>query len=113
MFNNIGLPTPRGSGTNGYIQRSLATCPIKRSGPKDDLKIVKAKVRTRMDPSLLEHERRRAVEVQLLELIDKLKAEGCSEHDIKTKVEQERAIAIQRIEMERENVNVHQADAAK
>nr|6QDV_R Chain R, Serine/arginine repetitive matrix protein 2 [Homo sapiens] len=24
MYNGIGLPTPRGSGTNGYVQRNLS-----------------------------------------------------------------------------------------
>lgn len=27
MYNNIGLRTPRGSGTNGFIQKNLANLP--------------------------------------------------------------------------------------
>lgn len=29
MYNGIGLPTPRGSGTNGYVQRNQAHVRVK------------------------------------------------------------------------------------
>ncbi|CAG5994583.1 unnamed protein product, partial [Menidia menidia] len=34
MYNGIGLTTPRGSGTNGYVQRNLSSLRVKR--PRDE-----------------------------------------------------------------------------
>lgn len=38
MYNGIGLQTPRGSGTSGYIQRNLSAKPKPKQNRDDFLK---------------------------------------------------------------------------
>ena len=75
MSDNVGLPTPRGSGTSGYVQRNLAHLrprePIKPCDPES----YHHKPR-KPDPGLLEHDHKREVEVKVFELRDKLEEEG-------------------------------------
>jgi len=92
MYQGIGLRTPRGSGTNGYVQRNLSYLPPavleKRkiqaasaaSGKPhlaSDGTTEAAPTRRRPDAGILEHQRRRAVEVRLLEWVEaRTAAEG-------------------------------------
>lgn len=82
MSDNVGLATPRGSGTSGYVQRNLAyqrprdlSAPyLPRGGADAD------SLRHRLrqpDKGLLEHDRKREVEVKVFELRDKLEEEEC------------------------------------
>ncbi|KNZ80061.1 Pre-mRNA-splicing factor CWC21 [Termitomyces sp. J132] len=87
MYNGIGLTTPRGSGTNGYVIRNLSalrsyetahdrasaweTAPPKHREP---------------DEAILEHERKRKVEVKCLELQLELEDKGIDEDEIEQKV---------------------------
>lgn len=93
MYNGIGLPTPRGSGTSGYIQRNLSFIKPRRSDfpvpGKRDLGEKPPKLR-KVNPELVAHERKRQVEIQLLQLSDKLEAEGVDSEEIKTRVAEER-----------------------
>jgi hypothetical protein len=77
MADNVGLTTPRGSGTSGYVQknRSLLRPRDKVAPyPKD---WDQAKHRPRQpDAQILEHEAKREIEVKVLELRDKLEDEG-------------------------------------
>lgn len=77
MSSNVGLTTPRGSGTSGYVQknRSLLKPRDKVAPyPKD---WDQAKHRQRQpDQEILEHESRREIEVKVFELRDKLEDEG-------------------------------------
>lgn len=78
MSDNVGLSTPRGSGTSGYVQRNLAHMrPRDMAAPYQprDLDSLKHKQR-QPDKGLLEHERKREVEVKVFELRDKLEEEG-------------------------------------
>ena len=77
-YNGIGLQTPRGSGTNGYVQRSFAhirrkpQTPYSRDSDQD-----KPQTKTRKaNPEILEHDRKREIEIRCLELQDKLEEEG-------------------------------------
>jgi len=89
-YNGIGLKTPRGSGTNGYVQRSLAN--IRRKPPAPyarDRDFDKPQTKTRKaNPEIMEHDRKREIEVRCLELQDKLEEEGLDEDEIEKKVEQ-------------------------
>ena len=81
MSDNVGLSTPRGSGTSGYVQRNLAHIRPRDSGapypPRDGPGAEAAKYRQRQpDKGILEHDRKRAVEVKVLELRDELEDEG-------------------------------------
>jgi hypothetical protein len=83
MADNVGLTTPRGSGTSGYVQknRSLLRPRDKvQPYPKD---WESAKHRPRQpDAEILEHEAKRDIEVKVLELRDKLEDEGVDEDEI-------------------------------
>jgi hypothetical protein len=75
MSSNVGLSTPRGSGTSGYVQRNMSFLkPRRQEAPvhADDTK----KYRQREpDTEILAHDRKREVEVRCLELQDKLEEE--------------------------------------
>ncbi len=77
MSDNVGLSTPRGSGTSGYVQRNLAQIRPRDSGApySKDLDVLRHKQR-RPDKGILEHDRKREVEIKVLELRDKLEEEG-------------------------------------
>lgn len=79
MSDNVGLSTPRGSGTSGYVQRNLAhmrprdhAAPYAPREPPSHLR----HVQRQPDKGLLEHDRKREIEVKVFELRDKLEEEG-------------------------------------
>lgn len=77
MSSNVGLSTPRGSGTSGYVQknRSLLKPRDKAAPYPQDWEQTKHRQR-QPDPEILEHERKRDIEVKVMELRDKLEDEG-------------------------------------
>ncbi|KIV98940.1 uncharacterized protein PV09_09326 [Verruconis gallopava] len=80
MSSNVGLSTPRGSGTSGYVQRNLSN--LKPRDQADPYNLDDRKHRQRKpDPEILEHERRRKIEVEVFELRDKLEEEGELDED--------------------------------
>lgn len=71
MYNQIGLKTPRGSGTNGYVQRNLAFRQKRKPHSFRDEEVrTPPKVRV-ANPEILEHQRKRKVEVMLIEWAEK------------------------------------------
>jgi hypothetical protein len=76
-MDNVGLSTPRGSGTSGYVQKNLAfqkPRDLSKTTPKD-LDSLRHQQR-QPDKDLLEHDRKRQVEVKVFELRDRLEDEG-------------------------------------
>lgn len=81
MYNGIGLVTPRGSGTNGHVQRNFA---FVKPGKKDNISyrteedIAKLDAVTNRQPNLeiLDHERKRKIEVKIAELEEVLENQG-------------------------------------
>ena len=77
MYNGIGLSTVRGSGTNGYVTRNLSH--VRPSKDKvnykteDDIKKSEAALSRGPNQGILDHERKRKLEVKCLELEDVLK----------------------------------------
>lgn len=77
MSSNVGLSTPRGSGTSGYVQRNLS-----QLKPRDDTApypkdFENASHQQRQpDQGILEHESKREIEVKVFELRDKLEDDG-------------------------------------
>mmetsp|Transcript_7164 Transcript_7164/g.30505 ORF Transcript_7164/g.30505 Transcript_7164/m.30505 type:complete len:378 (-) Transcript_7164:1019-2152(-) len=66
MYNQIGLKTPRGSGTNGYVQRNLAFRQQRKPrGFREEEERKPPKMRV-ANPEILEHQRRRQVEIMLI-----------------------------------------------
>ncbi|KAH8879876.1 cwf21-domain-containing protein [Thozetella sp. PMI_491] len=83
MSDNVGLSTPRGSGTSGYVQRNLAHIRHREIGapyPKDP-DLLRHRQR-QPDKGLLEHERKREIELKVFELRDQLEEDGVDEAEI-------------------------------
>ncbi|KAK0630768.1 cwf21 domain-containing protein, partial [Bombardia bombarda] len=86
MSDNVGLSTPRGSGTSGYVQRNLAHQRPRDMGAPYPRDVDSLRHRQRQpDKGLLEHDRKREVEVKVFELRDKLEDEGVDEDEIETR----------------------------
>ncbi|XP_073839044.1 serine-arginine repetitive matrix 2/3/4 isoform X9 [Musca autumnalis] len=92
MYNGIGLTTPRGSGTNGHVQRNWA---FVRPGKKDnsnyrseeDIKKLDATLNRPPNKEILDHDRKRKIEVKCLEFEEILENQGLSPEEIKAKVD--------------------------
>ncbi len=69
MYNGIGLSTPRGSGTNGYVQRNFFFARPKTERQEyarpDQVKPLPAQKKANQE--ILEHQRKRQVEVQVFQ----------------------------------------------
>ena len=88
MSSNVGLTTPRGSGTSGYVQRNLS-----HLKPRDtfapypkDFDTLKHRQR-KPDQQILDHDRLREIEVKVFDLRDKLEDEGVDEEEIEMQTE--------------------------
>lgn len=79
MSANVGLSTPRGSGTSGYVQRNLSTLKPRAAGYGQPYSLNDSarppKIR-KPDEDILKHDRLREIEVKVMELQDKLEEEG-------------------------------------
>lgn len=78
MYNAIGLPTPRGSGTNGYVQRNWASLPKSKDRKHySDQDIEKLNLTLRKpNNDILDHEKKRKIEVKCMEYEQKLEDQG-------------------------------------
>ncbi|KAI6709421.1 hypothetical protein PZA11_002861 [Diplocarpon coronariae] len=86
MSSNVGLSTPRGSGTSGYVQRNLAHLRPRDKPYSTDLESLKHRQR-QPDKDILEHDRKRQIEVKVFELRDLLEDEGVDEDEIEVQTE--------------------------
>ena len=83
MAANVGLSTPRGSGTSGYVQRNLSLLKPRDAGfgapypPRDALPPRQRKP----DQQILQHDRKREIEIKVLGLRDRLEDEGELDED--------------------------------
>lgn len=92
MYNGIGLQTARGSGTNGHVQRNFA---FVRAGKKDnmsyrtegDLKKMDALNNRPPNLEILEHERKRKIEVKCMEFEEILEDQNYTADEIATKIQ--------------------------
>lgn len=85
-YNNIGLATARGTGTNGYISRNLSSLknPIRKNLSHDEPALQNRKPNL----ELLEHEAKRRIEIKVLEYADTL--EGLDDEEIADKCDEYR-----------------------
>lgn len=91
MSENVGLTTPRGSGTSGYVQRNLshlkprqhpyARGPSGLSSSKSAYDDDAHYKQRQPDAEILDHERKRGIEVQVFALRDQLEEEGKLDED--------------------------------
>lgn len=88
-YNGIGLSTVRGSGTNGYVQRNLSA--VRRIREKvgmlsEDQANADSSFEKKPNLELLEHDRKRRVELKCMELQDLMEEQGYDEEEITKKV---------------------------
>lgn len=84
MYNGIGLDTTRGSGTNGYVQRNLSHIRTDRKDNRqtydyNDSSVIggfESSLVKKPNKDILEHDRKRQVELKCVELQDSLENEG-------------------------------------
>lgn len=80
MYNGIGLNTPRGSGTNGFVQRNFATLRTRQEKVdyKTDADIARLDKALQRKPNkeILEHEWKRKIELACLQLQLQLEEQG-------------------------------------
>lgn len=92
MYNGIGLQTPRGSGTNGYIQTNKFF--VRPKNLKVETKEFQSGQGTagvkKANKDILEHDRKREIELKLVILEDALTEQGYTEDEILEKVEEAR-----------------------
>jgi len=77
MYNGIGLQTPRGSGTNGHVQRNWAI--VRNDRVEGTYKMEESKadqLNKQPNKEILDHVRKRKVEVKCAELADILEDQG-------------------------------------
>ncbi|TFK27043.1 hypothetical protein FA15DRAFT_754553 [Coprinopsis marcescibilis] len=87
MYNGIGLTTPRGSGTSGYVIRNLSTLRSHQQSNHQDSSWDAGPPKHREpDAGILEHEKKRAVEVKCFELQSKLEDDEVDESEIEKQV---------------------------
>ncbi|BAM39013.1 uncharacterized protein TOT_010000478 [Theileria orientalis strain Shintoku] len=96
MFNGVGLRTPRGSGTNGYVQRSLATLPSKKVVKLSNQSDAISRPKSRTDPAILLHEKKREIELKLLQLRTTLKG-SMTDQEIETEIQKQREFMLQNL----------------
>jgi serine/arginine repetitive matrix protein 2 len=100
-YNGVGLSTARGSGTNGYVQRNLSNIKSKTVMRKDTANYLAAPEHQLSRPAnkeILDHERKRLVEIKCLELEDELMGKGVDEDEIDVQVDQLRQELLQDLE---------------
>ncbi|KAH6824679.1 pre-mRNA-splicing factor [Perilla frutescens var. hirtella] len=95
MYSGIGLQTPRGSGTNGYIHSNRFVRPktnkvVTDSSRGFDSDQGIAGVTRKPDKEILEHDRKRQIELKLLVLEDKLSDQGYTDAEIAEKLDEAR-----------------------
>jgi serine/arginine repetitive matrix protein 2 len=79
MYNGIGILTPRGTGTSGHVQANkfnLRRAPVPRFEEGGGGPAALAAADKKPNQAILEHNRKRAVEVKLVELRDELEEQG-------------------------------------
>ncbi|EQK98818.1 hypothetical protein G6O67_002178 [Ophiocordyceps sinensis] len=90
MSDNVGLSTPRGSGTSGYVQRNLAHMrPRDHAAPYPPKDLNSLQHRQRQpDKEILEHDRKRQIEVKVFDLRDQLEDEDVDELEIERRCDE-------------------------
>jgi serine/arginine repetitive matrix protein 2 len=100
MYNGVGIVTPRGSGTSGFVQKNAATVRHKVDhGEARRKEEARKAVVLPKDPELIEHERKREVELKVQLWV--------RENDIRTK--HDKAKAAELIRQKRKEVELELA----
>ncbi|XP_071945165.1 uncharacterized protein [Antedon mediterranea] len=98
MYNGIGLTTARGSGTNGFVTRNFAVVRNHKDKvnykTEDELKQMDALMNRKGNIEILNHEKKRKVELKCVEMKEIMQEQGCTEEEIEQKVNAFRKLLI-------------------
>lgn len=105
MYNGIGLTTPRGTGTNGYVTKNLSFVRVVKERPTDykpdeEAKKLELIISRKGNAEILAHERKRKIELQCIEMRELMMDEEYTEEEIERKVEKFRKILVNKYEKE-------------
>lgn len=100
MYNGIGLPTPRGSGTNGYVQKNLAHVSKKRQMKPDFVSKPDPNINKPQNPELVLHQKKREIESKCLRLRAELEEEGWSHLRIEDEIKAYRERKLRELQSE-------------
>lgn len=95
MYNGIGLNTPRGTGTSGYVQKNLAFVRPKNmtNNYKEILQKFKENptpTKKRANQEIIEHEMKHKIEVELFNYAEELKSKNHEENEIENLISEKR-----------------------
>ena len=96
MFGGVGLPSAKGTGTNGYVERALGYLPkdYKPGSYGEIIRQMKANpapIKRKINDDIILHEEKHKIEVELYDLKEKYENEKkYSPEEIKEKINQER-----------------------
>ncbi|KAJ8908446.1 hypothetical protein NDN08_005155 [Rhodosorus marinus] len=76
MYNGIGLETPRGTGTSGYVQKNYAS--VRKAVRRPEGGRREGTGPRKANAEILEHEKRRRIEVQVAEFEEEMVGKGFS-----------------------------------
>ena len=103
MYNGIGLNTPRGTGTNGYVQSNVAHVKewkVKTpDGYREILDIPAPKIKD-ANKEILSHEKKRKIEVEVYKYRLELEEKNIPEEEIEKQIEKKRSVLLGRLEIE-------------
>ncbi|CAK5114402.1 unnamed protein product [Meloidogyne enterolobii] len=109
MYNNVGLSTARGSGTNAYVQSNVANLSFSRNkivyNAEEDIARAEAEVNKAPNLELLDHEYKRLIEIKCVEFEDLMEGKGFSEEEINSKVSEYRKLLFNEFESGRLNMD--------
>lgn len=108
MYNGIGLATPRGSGTNGYVVKNLSVVSQRPRPGEHSTAVTDTSDMLpfrKPDESILLHEKKRQIEIQCLELQLKLEDEELGDDEIQKRVDQFRESLLIRLSAGKEIAN--------
>ena len=89
MYNGIGMKSTRGTGTNGYVTRNLSAIRPNRRRRRENDSWRDDRVKKRKpNKDILEHKRKREIEVKVFELRDELEEKGMDEEEIDRRCEE-------------------------
>ncbi|KAF4677996.1 Serine/arginine repetitive matrix protein 2 [Perkinsus chesapeaki] len=111
MYNGIGLQTPRGSGTSGYVQRNKSYLRPQRTDIKpfreNEAAAAAPPKPKKADPELIYHNQKREIEVKLIDLHDTLIDAGEDEEIAQKKVDKEREKMYKELDDRRADAEAH------
>lgn len=102
MYNGIGLNTPRGSGTSGYVQKNLAFVRQKQmtNNYKEILQKFKenpAPTKKRANQDIIEHELKHKIEVELFTYAEELRVKNTDPKEIENLVATKRIALFEKL----------------